>query len=113
MAGIILAPVVATFASVAPPVYLGLLGKSQEAYNDFKAGCEDPLPPYGGLLKALGALLLFAGHFTLGTTKARLARCDFCYLVGVVNLFVLFGAIVLHYLLHRRPPPLRLGCVEG
>ena len=38
---VLIAPALATFASVAPPCYLGLLGSSLEAYDEFKAGVSD------------------------------------------------------------------------
>ena len=92
---VLIAPALATFASVAPPCYLGLLGSSLEAYDEFKAGYEHALPPWGGVLKGLGAACLFVGHFTLAAYKDRLARCDFCYLVGAACLNVLFGGACL------------------
>ena len=88
---VLIAPALATFASVAPPCYLGLLGSSLEAYDEFKAGYEHALPPWGGVLKGLGAACLFVGHFTLAAHKDRLARCDFCYLVGAGSISLSSG----------------------
>lgn len=60
----------AVCASVVPGAYLGLLAFALAQYNDTK---DNTLPPLGGLLKALGALFLFAGHATLSSSKERLA----------------------------------------
>ena len=43
------------------------------------------------MLKALGAVSLFAGHCSLSVKKPALARGDKCYLAGVVCLFALFA----------------------
>merc|ERR1719439_313143 len=79
----VLLPGVLTAASLAAPCYLGLLKLLNEAY----AGGA-PLP---AVLKALGAVSLFAGHCSLSFKKPALARGDKCYLAGVVCLFALFA----------------------
>jgi len=88
-ATIVVVPLLAVTCSLIPAPYLALLNVIQTRYAE--AEFEGPVPPLASLLKALGAVSLFTGHYVIASGKPRFELADACYFGGVIALFALFG----------------------